>query len=244
MSDRIVEATAAPAPPPTAAGLELARRLWTGTFHGVLSTHSGAEPGYPFGSVAPYCLDAGGLPVFLFSHRAQHYHNLQADPRCAFTLLEAATGDVLQGARLTCLGDCAPLPPEDAAAAARYFRYYPRGRMYYEDLEFRLFRLVPMRFHYNGGFATARWLGTERGLRASPFDDREECRLIEHIEAAHPLVIQSRVHGARRSSEPVRVAGVDHWGIDLRWGDDLSRLHFDHPLASPREIVAHLRTLA
>lgn len=33
------------------------RQLWAGRFQGVLSTHSLAEQGYPFGSVVPYCLD-------------------------------------------------------------------------------------------------------------------------------------------------------------------------------------------
>lgn len=53
---------------------------------GVLSTHSQAHPGYPFGSVVPYCLDNVGFPLLLLSHLAQHTRNLMAEPRCALTL--------------------------------------------------------------------------------------------------------------------------------------------------------------
>ncbi len=77
-------------------GFEPVRQLWAGRFQGVISTHSRSEPGYPFGSTVPYCLDRAGRPLFLFSHLAQHAKNLEADPRCAFTLSEPVPGDIQQ----------------------------------------------------------------------------------------------------------------------------------------------------
>lgn len=218
-------------------------RLWAGSFHGVLSTHSRAEPGYPFGSVVPYCLDLEGRAVFLFSPLAQHYQNLEADPRCALTLMELVPGDVQQGTRLTCLGDCSPLPPNDAATD-RYFRYYPRGRRYRDELGFGLFRLFPRRFHYNGGFATARWLGTDRVLRPSPFDQAEERRLIAQILSADGPRLAARFPAVGDPGEAVRVVGVDPLGVDLGRGDGLHRVHFPEPLTSPSAIDTWLRTLA
>ena len=44
-----------------------ARELLLKEYHGVLSTHSKAMPGFPFGSVVPYCLDAQGRPLLLIS---------------------------------------------------------------------------------------------------------------------------------------------------------------------------------
>ena len=46
---------------------EPARQLWAGRFQGAISTQSHAEPGYPFGSPVPYCLDRTGRPVFVLS---------------------------------------------------------------------------------------------------------------------------------------------------------------------------------
>ncbi len=42
-----------------------ARQLLLKEYRGVLSTHSQAMPGFPFGSVVPYCLDANGWPLIL-----------------------------------------------------------------------------------------------------------------------------------------------------------------------------------
>jgi putative heme iron utilization protein len=220
-----------------------ARRLWTGRFHGVLSTHSRAEPGYPFGSVIPYCLDRQGRPIFLFSPLAQHHQNLHADPRCALTLMEPVAGDVQQGIRLTGLAECVPLPAEDSGGE-RYFRYYPRGRTYRDQLGFELFRMTPRRFHYNGGFATARWLGADRVLHASGFDEAAEDRLIARLEPVHLPRLAARFPGAAEPDEPVRIAGVDPLGLDLGRGESLGRLHFPEPLASQAAIDAWLRTLS
>lgn len=61
-----------------------ARELLLKEYRGVLSTHSKSMPGFPFGSVVPYCLDADGNPLILISRIAQHTHNLQKTPsaRC------------------------------------------------------------------------------------------------------------------------------------------------------------------
>ena len=42
-----------------------ARALLLACYDGVLSTQSVAMPGYPFGSVVPFCLDRAGQPVIL-----------------------------------------------------------------------------------------------------------------------------------------------------------------------------------
>ena len=60
-----------------------ARELLLKEYRGVLSTHSKAMPGFPFGSVVPYCLDAEGRPLILISRIAQHTHNLGQDAKCS-----------------------------------------------------------------------------------------------------------------------------------------------------------------
>lgn len=238
------EATDAPPPEPAVSGFELARRLWAGSFRGLISTHSLAEPGYPFGSVVPFCLDAQGLPILLLSPLAQHCRNLTADPRCALTVHDADPDDVQQSLRLTALADCARLPAEDAAAARRYLRYFPHTRDYFESLGFRFYRLVPRRLHFNGGFATARWLGVERILSVQGFDQASEAELIEQIERHYPLVLETFLPAVPASQEPVRVVGIDPWGLDLRRGERLRRLPFPEPIAAAAEVDSFLRALA
>lgn len=222
--------------------LEAVRQLWAGRFQGVLSTQSLAEPGYPFGSVIPYCLDRTGLPIFLLSHLAQHSKNLNADPRCALTVAEPATGDVQQSLRLTCVADCAPASPQDADAAQRYFRYFPQGLTYFEDLNFKLYRSVPRRFHYNGGFATARWLGTDRLLRPSTIDQATESQLIAKVDQTDPQRL-SNLAGAMPGEEPPRVAGIDPYGLDLAIGERLKRIPFPRRLDTPEDVDGYLRRI-
>lgn len=223
--------------------LEDVRQLWAGRFQGVLSTQSLAEPGYPFGSLVPYCLDETGLPLFLFSHLAQHCKNLEADRRCAFTIAEPVAGDVQQGLRLTCVGDCSQAPPDDRGAASRYFRYFPQARAYFEQLNFRLYRLVPRRFHFNGGFATARWLGTDRVLRASTISTADETQLIEQVEKTETRILE-RLAGTKPRNQAPRITGVDAWGIDVAFGDRLKRIPFPQRLDAAGGLGAFLRERA
>ncbi len=204
---------------------EDARQLWAGRFQGVLSTHSQAEPGYPFASVVPYCLDREGRALLLLSHLAQHTKNLIADPRCGISVAEAAEGDVQQTLRLSCLADCRAVEGTDTDAHGRWFRYYPDSRVYFEQLNFRLYRLQPKRFHYNGGFAAARWLGTERVLRPSPFSADEETGVLDELAGLTPSL-----------APPARLAGVDPWGLDLRHADRLERIPLPGPLDTPEAL--------
>src|ERR1039457_4399572 len=55
---------------------------------GCLSTLSRKQPGFPFGSLMPYALDAQGRPIFLISTMAMHTQNLQADPRASLFVSE------------------------------------------------------------------------------------------------------------------------------------------------------------
>ena len=65
-----------------------ARELLLKEYRGALATQSKAMPGFPFGSVVPYCLDEQGRPLILISRIAQHTHNLQKDPKCSLLVGE------------------------------------------------------------------------------------------------------------------------------------------------------------
>ncbi len=223
-----------PAESPTRDALADARALWCGRPQGVLSTLSAAEPGYPFGSVVPLCLSNAGEALLLLSHLAQHSRNLDADPRCALTLFDPVEGDVQQGRRLTCMGRCQPV--DDADALARYCRHFPRGNFYAGELGFRLYGFAPERAHYNGGFATARWLGVDRLLDGAAFPAWTEDRLRQLVEDAHQPWLEAQWPDT--GTERPLVAGVDPVGLTLRRGDRLLRLEVPAPLANESGLAA------
>jgi hypothetical protein len=213
-----------------------ARRLWCGAFHGVLSTQSVAEPGFPFGSVVPLCRSNAGEPILLLSHLAQHSHNLAADPRAALTLFDAGADDIQQGRRLTCLGRCEPW--DDADALTRWCRHFPNGRRYTQELNFRLHRFAPLRCHYNGGFATARWIGVDRLLEGLALDADTEQALLAALTEEHAGWLERQAGPG--CPAPPQPAGCDPLGITLRCGERLLRYDADTPLREPADLAAAL----
>src|ERR1017187_6475091 len=88
---------------------ERARTLVYLTRIGSLSTLLRKQPGFPFGSVMPYCLDGHGRPIFLISTMAMHTQNLRADPRASLLVTQDdAGGDPLGASRVTLVGNVLP----------------------------------------------------------------------------------------------------------------------------------------
>lgn len=218
-------------------GDEQAERAWqllAGAFHAVLSTHSHEHEGYPFGSVVPYVLDPDGLPLMLLSHLSQHTRNLDADPRCGLTVSEPGNGDVQQLGRLSAIGDVLPVAP--AADADRYFNYFPHTRPYYEQLGFRFYRFNPRRFHWNGGFATARWFSADRLVRANPLTREVQARIVAHMNQDHSDALSRYLSRSDMPADSaVVMIGIDALGMDLRVDKTLHRVPLLRPIASADE---------
>ena len=224
-----------------------ARALLLAAYQGVLSTNSVNMPGYPFGSVAPYCLNDAGEPVFLVSGLAQHTKNLRADPRCSFIVI--AGGDDIQAtARLTLTGECTPVLPDDVdAVAARYYRYFPDARDFHKTLDFVFFVLKPSRCRFIGGVGRIHWLKGQDMLLANPFAGESEAGIVGHMNADHADAL---VHYCHRVGQPLAVdfapvmTGIDAEGIHIRLGARIVRIAFSAPVATPQEAREALVALA
>lgn len=218
----------------------VARQLWAGRLAGVLSTHSLDLPGYPFGSLVPYCLDADGMPLVLLSHLAQHTKNLEADGHCSLTVTASGDGDVQRLARLVAVGDMEPIPADQGG---RFLRYFPHTEVYLRELNFRFHRLRPRRFHFNNGFTSARWFDPERILHPNPLAPGEELAILAHMNRDHPVALSSYLRrtgvSLTKEDSTVRMVGMDGEGIDLarNLGDEeqLHRLALPRPIADRHE---------
>jgi len=212
-----------------------ARQVLAGTFHGVLSTHSLEQAGYPFGSVVPYVLDQDGRPLLLLSHLSQHTKNLDVDGRCGLTVVEVGDGDVQERGRLSGVGDVTPSGP--AADVERYSHYFPHARMYFEQLGFRFYRFTPLRFHWNGGFATARWFGIDRIVRANPLSSESQARIVAHMNRDHSDALRGYFVAADGITDTngVTMLGIDAEGIDMKVKNRLRRIPLARAIGSPAE---------
>lgn len=200
----------------------MARQLLASRFNGLLSTQSVEHEGFPFGSLVPFVLDSQLRPIILLSHLAQHCKNLLHDNKCCLTLQQPGSGDVQKLSRLTCLAEFAPLPSDEHQLIDRFLRYYPHQRPYYEALNFNFYRLQPVRFYFNSGFGTARWLGTDALQRAYLLEGEEELILLE--QQSNPSII-----------------GIDSEGFDQLTGDELSRTVFARPALSNTTLIQQLQ---
>jgi putative heme iron utilization protein len=221
-----------------------ARHLLLDDYRGVLSTHSKAMPGFPFGSVVPYCLDAQGRPLILISRIAQHTHNLRLDPKCSLLVSQRGAEDVQAAGRLTVLAEACPLQGDAAdAAAARYYRYFPESSDYHRAHDFDFWVLQPVRHRYIGGFGAIHWLDTL--TLANPFSEAVEAGMVGHMNADHALALAHYV--ALRglpAGEAARMVGVDSEGFHVRIGQGLHWLPFAAPCNTPKQVREALVSLA
>ncbi|MCJ0974274.1 DUF2470 domain-containing protein [Pseudomonas sp. PS1] len=224
-----------------------ARLLLLKEYRGMLSTHSQAMPGFPFGSVVPYCLDAAGCPLLLISRIAQHTRNLMADRRCSLLVGERGAEDVQAAGRLTLLAEARPLDSEAAieAAALRYYRYFPESRDYHRAHDFDFWTLQPVRWRFIGGFGAIHWL--DQVALGNPFagEGDREGGMLEHMNADHTAAIAHYVQQAGlRASEPAQMVGIDSEGFHLRIGQAIHWLAFPEPCTNPGAVRHALVSMA
>ena len=230
---------AAPVPEPAFA--ERARTLVELGRTGALSTLSRRHPGHPFGSVMPYALDARGRPLFLISSLAMHTQNLQVDRRASLLVSQAVEpgGDPLAAGRVTLVGEAAPLPAADRAAArAAYLAWHPNAQYWVDFEDFAFYRLELLDVYFVGGFAAMDWVGAEQYLAARPDPLAEAAAgILAHMNRDHAdaLLTFARVLGQVEADEASMV-GVDRLGFKLRVrsGDRLQSVR----IAFPREVTS------
>ncbi|MDF9391039.1 MULTISPECIES: HugZ family protein [Methylococcus] len=220
-----------------------ARALLNQAYDGVLSTHSADMPGYPFGSVMPYCLDRGGVPVIYIANIAQHTRNIQANPKVSLIVLDRSVGDVQTNGRLTLLADAQPVQEDEVDAAERYFSFFPDARRFHNTHSFAFYRLLPVRLRYIGGFGRIHWLSPDRVLRPNPFRAEEERAMLEHMNADHRQAMRRYCEAAGVSLEAgcePSMVGIDGEGFHLRVGTRVARFPFPAPVSTPAEVRAAL----
>ncbi len=225
--------------------VDAARLVLRQQFAGVLSTHSVEYPGYPFGSVVPFCLDETGQPLILISGLAQHTRNIVANPKVALTLLEQGEGNVQQDARLTLLADTVEVDHPETSAE-RYYRYFPSARGYHDQLDFRFFRLRVIQLRYIGGFGRIQWLAPEPVLLSNPFSPEREADMVGHMNKDHADAVYRYAEqaGIQPDDKEVALAGLDSMGMVIRVAEKLHFIAFDREVGTPEAARAVLVEMA
>lgn len=207
-----------------------ARQFLADTHSAVLSTHSASNPGYPFGSVAPYVIDHTGAPLILISTIAEHTKNIIANPKVSLMVF-AGADDLHANARLTLLGDAALVEKTDPALKSRYLRYFPQAESYFDMHDFNFYRIEIQRARYIGGFGKIAWL--ERDTLTMPENTlaEQESGILEHMNADHANNLASYCqHVHQITAEQLEMIGIDSVGFDIRADEKILRFQFETPI--------------
>jgi len=226
-------------PEPTHA--ERVRTLISQSTVATLSTLSRKHPGFPFGSLMPYALDAEGRPLFLISNMAMHTQNLKADPRASlFVAQAAADGDPLGAARATLVGTAEPVPEVDLASARELYLAAHESSKYWVDFaDFNFFRLAVTDIYYVGGFGVMGWVDAADYAAAQPDPlAGAAAGILSHMNADHvpAMLLLARTHSALEATEATMTA-VDRLGFSLRLktadGMKGTRINFTREVRTP-----------
>jgi heme iron utilization protein len=204
---------------------EAARRLFLKASYGVLSTISLDVPGYPFGSVTPYCADEACRPILYISSIAQHTHNILADPRISLIVVESGDSDDVQArGRVTCVGKAVLLPERESRSRERYFRYFPAARQYEDTHDFAFFRIETVRVRFIGGFGRIYWLTPEAFMITNPFTADQESAILQHMNQEHHDTLR------KFAGDDAAMVGIDGEGFDVLKNGSKIRFAFDTPV--------------
>ncbi len=199
---------------------ERSRTLMSMESLATLSTVSRKHPGFPFGSLMPYALDAAGRPIFLISNMAMHTQNLHSDPRCSlFVTRPAADGDPLGAARVTLVGNAETVAESEKGAVREiYLARHANSRYWVDFADFGFFRLEPIDLYYVGGFGVMGWVEAEAYAHASPDPLAEAAAgILAHMNADHvdSMIMLAKVYAGIEASEAA-MTSVDRLGFSLR----------------------------
>jgi heme iron utilization protein len=213
----------------------IARRVMRGADRATLATSLASTEGdWPYGSLVMVALDSDASPLILISELAEHTKNLRKNPRASL-LFDATAGlaDPLTGARVTVVGEAAPI--DDDRQRARYVARHPSAAAYRDFHDFHLWRLTATRAHLVAGFGRIHWIDVAALLSppaAAAALAEAEPGILAHMNGDHGSTIDlyaAKLLGLK--GEGWRMVAVDPDGADLRREGAAARLAFPAPVA-------------
>ena len=185
----------------------------------MLSTQSVKHPGWPFGSVTPYSLAAGGSPVFLISGMAIHTQNVLADPRASLLVMQSGNdADPLGMARATLMGTVSRVEEVPDEMRDGYLQRHPNARHWISFSDFGFFRLEVTQIYFVGGFGVMGWVPQEEYSAASadPLADAA-AGIIEHMNRDHAGALRDITqHFGNLVAKEATMVACDRLGFVLR----------------------------
>ncbi len=225
---------------------ERCRTLVRGARSATLSTIARDPAGFPYGSLVTVAFDDQGRPLFLLSTLAEHTGNLLARAEASALVTEplGSHDQPLALGRVTILGRCAGVPPEEEAAVRATFLAQQPSASYYVDFsDFGFYRLEPTALRYVGGFGRMSWVDAADYARAEPDPLADAAAgILRHMNDDHAsavLAYATSLAGIAAATSATLTA-VDRYGFELAAatpeGPRAARLAFEEPVTTTDEV--------
>ncbi|WP_226574644.1 HugZ family pyridoxamine 5'-phosphate oxidase [Acuticoccus sediminis] len=194
--------------------------------------------GHPHASHVATATMIDGAPLLLVSALAVHTQNMQRDARASLLFVSPdVDGDTNTRARVSLVGDVAPVDDADAARM-RFLRRHPDAAMYAGFADFGFWRFTPRSAHLVAGFGRITDLAADdllapAGMAAALASSDEGA--VSHMNSDHAdaLKLMAEVLAEAPEGEWQSV-GIDPLGIDMvRTGpgpQTSARVEYDEPV--------------
>jgi putative heme iron utilization protein len=193
---------------------------------GVLSTHSQAVEGYPFGSIVPYYMTAQGNLVIYISQIAQHTRNIKSDHKVSLTVFDDLADDSQASGRVTLLGDAQLITDEEIAN--QYFALFEQAEGYQKTHDFTFYQINIQRVRYIGGFGKIHWISQDDWGLDTPDWQHISCGIVEHMNEDHQDAMQLILkHKYYIDAEQVTMISAFCEGVHLCADSNIYYLPFD-----------------
>jgi putative heme iron utilization protein len=165
--------------------------------------------------------------LLLLSGLSEHRRNLAEDPRCGLMVMGAAVSENPQTApRLSLSGRAFRVPEtEEAEGRRRWLAAHPYAEAYAGFADFALWRFLPERAQFIGGFAAAHRLDLAAFLPPA--------EAVAAIAAVEEAVVAAFNEAQAEAMAPWRVTALDVDGCDLVAEDRAMRVPFAVTVATP-----------
>jgi hypothetical protein len=225
---------------------ERCRTLVAQSRSATLCTIARDPAGFPYGSLVTVALDASGRPLLLLSELAEHTQNLAHCADASLLLAEPLDRHrtPLALGRVTLIGPCKKIPPEDRDAARTAFLAAQPDASYYVDFkDFAFHRLEPIALRYVGGFGRMSWVTAADYLAAEPDPlAAAAAGILSHMNEDHAeaMIAYARAFAGLPEATAAQMTAVDRYGFELAVttpaGPRAARLAFEEPLTTTDEV--------
>jgi len=194
----------------------------------IVAMTTGGCARYAFSTDSYYCLDRRGYPLLNYTSTNPHHHLIMTNSTMDLRLVHRTDKEGNELSLLLLTGMLQLVDPGDHENIDRYSRYFDFPTENYSRGSSRLYRLVPDKACFELFSGERINLNLGMIIKKHRMTEKEECQLINFGNQC--------LRAQKNIQLPVSVAGVDSFGVDIKFGATIIRKNFPAEIQTVQEI--------